>query len=259
MATSARTSRVLLFGAGAFLVLALSLAALAVTGDSVDDEGPEKRSFRPPGDRLTIAKNDGDLDIRPAGVDRIEVTRRFSGWAMPGSPEATWELEGHTLTLANDCGPVGHCEARYEVRVPKETALTVEGDNGQITASGFDAPLRLRSDNGAITAKDISGRLTLETDSGDVRGTALTSPRVEAVSESGAVHLAFARVPGQVRTETDNGEVKIEVPDTHTAYKVTTATDSGDVRADVPRDAKSPHAITVRTENGAITLRTADQ
>lgn len=261
MAPPHRTTRtrILLVGAGALLVLALSLAVLVVSGGSVDDEGPEKRSFHPTGDRLTISKNDGDIDVRPADVDEIEVTRRFSGWAVLRVPEARWGLKHHTLTLDTDCGPVGHCEARYEVRVPKGTSLTVEGDNGNITASGFGTPLRIRSDNGAITAKDISGRLALDTDSGEVRGTGITSRRVEAVSQNGAVHLSFARVPDRVGTRTENGAVEIEVPDTRTAYKVLARTDNADVHTGVPKDTDSPHTVTVHTENGPITLRTAEQ
>ncbi|MFI6344334.1 DUF4097 family beta strand repeat-containing protein [Streptomyces sp. NPDC050560] len=255
MATPHRTTRILLLGGGAFL--ALSFAALVASGGSVDDEGPEKRSFRPPGERLTIAKGDGDIDIRPADIDEIEVTRRFSGWATLGSPEAHWELRDHTLTLATDCGPVGRCEAHYEVRVPEDIALTVEGDSGKITASGFGTPLHIRSDNGAISANDISGRLTLATDSGELRGTGITSRRVQADSQNGDVHLSFARVPDQVRTETENGAVEVEVPDTDAVYKVRTATDSGDVHTGIPKDANSPHALTVRSESGAITLRTA--
>lgn len=259
MATPFRPTRILLLlGAGALLVLALSFALFLISGGSANGEGPEKRSFGPPGDRLTLAKNDGDLDIRPADVDEIEVTRRFSGWALLSTPEAAWGVEDHTLTLATDCGPVGHCEAHYEVRVPKATTLTVNADNGKTTASGFSTPLRIRSDNGTVSVKDISGRLTLATESGEQRGTGITSRRVRADSQNGDVRLSFARVPDQVDTTTDNGAVEVEVPDVGTAYKVATTTDSGDVRTDIPEDTNSPHTVTVRTENGPITLRRAD-
>ncbi|MFR9723020.1 DUF4097 family beta strand repeat-containing protein [Streptomyces sp. MS19] len=234
----------------------LALAFLTGCAPSADDAEPEQRSFEPAGDRLTISKSNGDLDIRPADTAQIEVTRRFSGRSLIGTgPEATWEFEDDTLTLATDCGLLGQCDVRYEVLVPRNLALAVEGDNGKITATGFDSALEIRTDNGAISVEDAAGGLTLSTENGELRATGLTSGRVDARSESGRVQLSFITAPERVETATDNGAVSIEVPD-DTTYKVTTTTDSGDIRTDVPEDPHSPRTITASTDNGAITLHT---
>ncbi|MEI5103032.1 DUF4097 family beta strand repeat-containing protein [Streptomyces sp. PmtG] len=144
---------------------------------------------------------------------------------------------------------------RYEVRVPKNVRLTVEGDNGKTTAAGFDKPLRISSDNGAVDVSDSSGGLTLSSDSGELRATGITSHQVDADSDNGTVHLSFASAPDEVGVTTENGGVTVEVPDG--TYKVTTKTDNGDVKTDVPTDANSGRAISARTDNGSITLRTS--
>ncbi|MCC2267375.1 DUF4097 domain-containing protein [Streptomyces sp. CT1-17] len=247
------------FRAGALAGGALvALGALTACGGSVDDDGPEKRDFALTGGELTIKRNSGDLEVRPADVDQVEVTRWFSGWsAVGGKPKASWELDGAQLKLNADCGAViNDCTTRYEVRVPKDVALSVEGDNGKTDAAGFGKGLRISSDNGAVHVSDVSGDVALHSGSGELKATGLAAGRVEAESDNGKVDLSFASVPDQVDVYTENGEVTVEVPDA--PYKVTTETENGDVRADVPTDGNSAHAISVRTENGAITLRTAD-
>ncbi|GAA2442733.1 DUF4097 family beta strand repeat-containing protein [Actinomadura vinacea] len=234
----------------------LALASLTACGASADDAAPEQRDFGPVGDRLTIVMDNGDLDVRPADVDRVRVTRRFTRWSVVGTkPAAKWTINGDRLTLATDCGGlIGGCEVRYRVLVPRKAALSIEGENGKISATGFGTALRIRGDNGAITVNGSTGPLDLGSENGELRATATRSARVSATSQSGKVTLSFDAVPQQVLTTTENGEVTVEVP--RATYKVTTTTDSGEVRAGVPADPASPRTITARTENGSITLNT---
>lgn len=233
------------------------LAPLTGCGASADDAPPETRSFSPAGPRLTIAKDQGDLDIRPADVKDVQVTRRFDRWAViGGKPATTWELTGDRLTLATDCGTlIGGCAVRYQVRVPRDLTVDVQGQNGTISATGFSATLGIRSENGAITVDGATGPLSLRSENGELRSTATRSPHVSATSQSGKVDLSFAAAPQQVTVTTENGDVKVTVP--HAGYKVATTTGSGDVRTDVPGNASAPRSITARTDSGAITLTTA--
>ena len=232
------------------------LVSLAGCGASADDARSERRGFGPVGDRLTIVKDQGDLDIRPADVDEVQITRRLDRWALiGGDPTATWKLTGDRLTLATDCGTlVGGCQVRYQVLVPRSLALSIEGDNGTISVTGPSTALSIRTTNGAITVTGATGPLDLRTESGELRSSATRSERVSATSQNGRVALAFAAAPQQVAARTENAEVNITVP--RTAYKITTATDSGDVHANLPEDAAAPRSITARTDSGAITLTT---
>ncbi|MDX6739966.1 DUF4097 family beta strand repeat-containing protein [Actinocorallia sp. A-T 12471] len=232
----------------------LLLALLTGCGASADSASPERRDFGAVGARLAISKDQGDLDVRPADVESVRVTRRFDRWALiGGEPTATWALAGGRLTLATDCGGViAGCAVRYEVVVPRDVAVDIEGENGTISATGFSAALRVRSSNGAIAVSGATGPLDLRSENGELRSAETGSAQVSATSQSGDVDLAFTAVPRQVAVTTENGEVRVTVP--RAAYDVTTTTDSGDVSTDLAADASAPRSITARTGSGAITL-----
>lgn len=253
MAAVNRTARVALVSTGAVL----ALAALSGCGADLDDAEPEKRSFAATAGRLVIDTDNGDVAVRPADVEAIEVTRWFAGWALIGDPESSWEMDGDRLELRTDCGLLaGGCSARYEILVPRDTRLTVTGDNGDITAAGFGTALRIETDNGDVEVTDSTGPLTLEGDNGDLRATGLTSPQVTVVSDNGDVRLAFDAAPRRTNASSSNGDLTLEVP-RGTAYRVDAETSNGDVTTKVPTDPEGAHRLDVRSDNGDIVLRAA--
>ncbi|WP_448316238.1 DUF4097 family beta strand repeat-containing protein [Streptomyces sp. CO7] len=253
MAAVNRTARVALVSAGAVL----ALAALSGCGADLDEAKPEKRSFAATAGPLTIDTDNGDLAVRPADVEKIEVTRWFAGRALIGDPEATWEMDGDRLELRTDCGLLaGNCSARYEVLVPRDTRLTVTGDNGDIKAEGFGTALRIETDNGDVEVAGSTGPLTLEGDNGDLRATGLTSSQVTVVSDNGDVQLVFDAAPRRTNASSSNGDVTLEVPE-GTAYRVDAEADNGDVTTRLATDPEGAHRLDVRSDNGDIVLRTA--
>jgi hypothetical protein len=235
--------------------MSLTLTLLAGCA-SLDGVESEERTFGPVQDQITILLNRGDLDVRPADVEELQVTRWFTaGSGFGGRATTSWELDTGELVLDTDCGVIdlGGCRIRYEVLVPEDTALTVEGANGEITASEFSTELRITSDNGGVEVEGASGPLSMSSSNGRLHATDITSNRVEAESESGEVHVSFTGVPGRVAATTQNGALTLEVPDAE--YDVTTTTDSGGVDSDLTDTPGSPNAITVTTDNGAIELR----
>ncbi|GAB2842308.1 DUF4097 family beta strand repeat-containing protein [Actinocorallia aurea] len=231
----------------------LLLAALSACGSSADEAVPEDRVFAYDGTALTIAKDRGDLEVAPADVSGIEVTRWFTKWAFIGSdPRATWDLRDGTLRLATDCDAlVGGCSVRYRILVPRGTVLTVEGENGRIAAKGFATALTIRTQNGAVAVSDSSGPLDLRTENGEIRGTGLGSGRVKARTQNGSVRLTHTAAPASVDVTTENGAATLELPDA--PYRQSLNSENGKVRSTLPNSPTGP-AVTVRTENGAITL-----
>ncbi|WP_134323375.1 DUF4097 family beta strand repeat-containing protein [Cumulibacter soli] len=230
------------------------IGVIAVTSlvgcGSGGDEKRESTTFEIPNDEVTISKGSGDIYIRPANVDQLEVTRWFTG----NSDDAIWKMSAGELTLDTDCGPFSACDIRYEVRVPETTTVTLSGDNGNVTAAGFNTPFAVSTDNGSIQVSDMSGDLTLNSANGDQTATGVTSQNVTANAESGAIDLTFAEAPSDVAITTENGSVTLTVPDV--AYSVSTITDSGDIEDSLANDPKSAKTLTVSTESGSITLST---
>ncbi|MFJ9552375.1 DUF4097 family beta strand repeat-containing protein [Nocardiopsis sp. NPDC101807] len=240
---------VLATACAAATVLLLSGCASSAT---VDEAEAQHRSFSPASDVLTIAVDRGDLEVVPAEVDDIQVTRWVSGGAVVGPPRATWELDGETLSLQLHCGPRAGCDARYEVAVPEGTSLTVEGGNGDTTATGFAEPLEIGTDNGRVTVENVSGPLVLRSGNGGLHARGIVSPTLEAHTENGTIDVSFARAPDDVRVSTANGSATVELPEA--GYDVSSSSDNGEVVTDVEVAPGSGHVISAETENGDIRL-----
>ncbi|APU22287.1 DUF4097 family beta strand repeat-containing protein [Actinoalloteichus sp. GBA129-24] len=246
-----RRLRTLLASGGALL----GITVLSGCADVVDAADPEIRGFGPAAEHLVISVSDVEhLDVRSADVDEIEVTRWFAGSSFMGSTDAIWELDEDRLTLATDCSPfvIGRCDARYEVRVPSGVNVTIEGDSGEVSASGFDTDLTITTSSGRILIDDVGGALALSTESGELPGAGIRSSQADVTSASGEVELFFAEAPEELTTTAQSGEVTIVVP--LAPYRVTTTTGSGNVTTQVPTDPNGPHSITVETDSGEITV-----
>ncbi|MFI5756994.1 DUF4097 family beta strand repeat-containing protein [Streptomyces sp. NPDC051569] len=257
MAVSRKRSRTLLAVGGTVLVAVV----LSGCGSDVDASGAteEKRSFALHGDTLTIDAGDATVELVPADVKAVEVTRRVDGWVFLGTgPKATWKMTGGRLSLKVTCTAVASsCESWHQVKVPRGVAVTVNGDNGRVTATGFDTALRLRSDNGAVTVRNSSGPLDLRSDNGKIVTEGISARTVSATSDNGAVQLGLAAAPDRVDAVSDNGRIVIDLPGPGTSYAVTARSDNGKVDVDVPTDSGSPHVLNARSDNGQVTVRSA--
>ncbi|WP_455356285.1 DUF4097 family beta strand repeat-containing protein [Streptomyces sp. SYSU K217416] len=247
-----------LLAAGGALVAALVVTGCGSGSAVSDDKEPETRAFALSGTTLTVDSDGSDIEIAPADVKELEVTRWFSGWTALGEdPKVTWALDGGTLKLRTECDAlINDCAVKHRIKVPRGVVVKVVDDNGSVVASGFDTTLTVRTDNGDVTVKDVSGALDLKTDNGNLRVSGVTSPQVVARSDNGDVRLALEKVPGRVETTTDNGDVTVELP--RAAYKVTAESDNGDVHVKVDRSESSAHVVTARSDNGEVTVRSAN-
>ncbi|MFC9248051.1 DUF4097 family beta strand repeat-containing protein [Streptomyces sp. NPDC057136] len=258
MTLRTRTLTSALGATGGVLVLVAALSGCG--GTDVDDAPAERKSFALGGKALTIDSENSSVELVPADVRRVEVTRRFDGWVVLGNgPEAVWEMNNGVLRLQVKCDAmISNCEAQHRVKVPRGVAVTVNGDNGKVTASGFDTRLDLASDNGEVVVRDSSGPLKLESDNGEVVAERISASSVNAHSDNGSVRLMFTSVPALVETVSDNGGITIELPEGEDTYAVTAEADNGDVSVKVPRRDDSPHVVRARSDNGEVTVRSAN-
>ncbi|WP_435970329.1 DUF4097 family beta strand repeat-containing protein [Streptomyces sp. Qhu_M48] len=243
------------------VLLASGVAVLALSGcGSTDVEGApvERKAFAFGGGALTVDSDDSALVITPADIDEVRVERQVDGWVFMGSgPDPSWKLVDGRLTLRVDCGGVASdCDAVHRIQVPRGVAVSVEDDNGGVTATGFDTPLKVRSDNGDVRVREARGPLDLGSDNGDlVVEAGATAPEVVARADNGDVRIALGAVPRRVDVFTDNGDVTVSLPTAE--YAVTGASENGDVRIDVPLRDGSGHTVSARSDNGDVSVLTS--
>ncbi|MEV3990999.1 DUF4097 family beta strand repeat-containing protein [Streptomyces sp. NPDC049837] len=243
---------------GGVVLGALGLAGCG--GADVEGAPVERKAFGFRGETLVVDADDSELVLVPADVKDVEVTRQVDGWVVMGDgPAPVWKLEGGRLTLRVECDAlVSDCRARHEVRVPRGVAVTVEDDNGDVTAEGFETALKVTSGNGTVTVRDAGGPLELRSENGDVQVEGATSKNVVARSENGEIRLALRAVPDRVEAVNANGDVAVELPGGDTRYAVEAGSANGEVRVDVPTDAGSGHGVRARSENGEVAVRSAN-
>ncbi|MFI9647781.1 DUF4097 family beta strand repeat-containing protein [Streptomyces sp. NPDC052040] len=245
---------------------AVALAALAVTvvatvgacgNDAGDDPHPDHRSFALRGHTLTVDTDYSTVEIVPADVQKVEVTRWFRGTVMAGGePRVTWAMRDDRLVLRLKCsGLFANCSAKHRIEVPRNVAVQVEDGDGSVRAQGFREPLSIRTEDGSVRVTGATGPLTLKSGDGSVRATGVGSKQVSATTQDGSVHLELSAVPDLVRSSSQDGSVSISVP--HDRYRVTTQARDGSVHVSVPRDPAAAHVIDARTSDGSLTVSTA--
>ncbi|MEW2262336.1 MULTISPECIES: DUF4097 family beta strand repeat-containing protein [unclassified Streptomyces] len=246
-----------LAAAGAVAVLVAGLGACA---SADEDKDPDHRTFAFRGDALTIDADDSALEIvaadgHPSG--EVEVTRWFQGSVAIGSdPKVTWRMDGDRLELRTHCsGMVADCATRHRVEVPRGVAVKVRSDDGSVRAQGFRDSLDIRTADGSVRVSDSSGRLEMHSDDGSLRAD-VSARQVKASTQDGSVRLRLATVPDLVETRSDDGSVRVSLP--RETYKVSAESDDGSVDVSVPRDDASSHVVNARTQDGEVTVETAN-
>ncbi|WSD73259.1 DUF4097 domain-containing protein [Streptomyces sp. NBC_01591] len=238
----------------------MALALTGCGGTDVSGAPAEHKSFALSGKTLTIRAGHSSLELVPADVQKVEVTRRVDGWVAFGNgPDPRWEMRDDTLTLQVKCEAlISDCAAQHQVKVPRGVAVVVEGDSGEVVASGFRTALTLHADNGEVTVRDSTGPLELGSDNGGIVAEGISAKSVSARSDNGSIRLGFAAVPDLVDTVSDNGAITIDLPGGSVKYAVDAVADNGRTSVDAPRSDGSSHVVKARSDNGEVTVRSVN-
>jgi DUF4097 and DUF4098 domain-containing protein YvlB len=256
--TGGRAGRVLAMagGAGALVMV------LSGCGSAEADEAPvERKSFAFSGQTLDIDSDNYRLEIVPADVKAVEVTRQVDGWVVLGSgPEKSWKLEDGRLVLKVECDAVvSNCEGKATVKVPRGVTVSVDSDNGDVRASGFSTPLRIGSQNGDITVRETTGTLDLSSDNGSVNTRGVTAATLKARTNNGDVRVGLraGTAADLIESRSDNGSVTVELPNDGGPYAVEADTKNGEAKVSVQHDPASKRVVNARSNNGDVTVRPA--
>jgi hypothetical protein len=247
----------LVFG-GVLVVAALTWGAYEVVSILSHEERTEINTYPAAGLRAVDISNDSG-SVRIVATDGDEVTVRAEiseGLRATGERQ---QIAGDVLELRATCPNFGSdwCGVSYELQVPRDLDLVVHADSGSIDVTGVTGDVDVNGDNGSVELTGLSGTIRASTDNGGVEGFALRSSSVTVDSDNGGVFLEFTQAPTTVEATTDNGSVEVVVPNDGAGYRVDVQSDSGTETDEVLEDPASPRSITIRTDNGSATARTA--
>ncbi len=155
------------------------------------------------------------IDIRQTGAGVAIVTR------TPNS-------DGNFLDML--FGNNGNASVDYDLTVPRQSNLKVDGTNGAITVSDIIGRIDLGTTNGRIEALRCGGSINASTTNGAIRA--------ELVQAT----------PSKMEFETTNGSISLTVPPTFAA-NVTAETTNGSIRSDLP---VTTHSFSRRELRGTL-------
>ena len=247
----------LIFGAVLF-VGALTWGAYEVVSIVSHEERTEINTYPAAGlTTVDVGNRSGSVRVVATDGDEVVVRAEISeGLRATGERH---EVVGDVLELRATCPNFGSdwCGVSYELQVPRDLALVVRADDGSVDVTGMTGVVDINADNGSVELTGLSGTIRASTDNGGVEGFDLRSPAVTVDSDNGSVSLEFTEAPTTVVATTDNGSVEVVVPADGAAYRVDVQSDDGSETDEVLEDPASPRSITIRTDNGSATARTA--
>lgn len=204
---------------------------------------------------VDVRVENGAITVVGTTDDTIRVTARISDGLRATGESQT--VVGDVLELRGGCPVVftSFCNVAYTVEVPADLAVTARTNNDDITIDGVLGTIDARSGNGRVEVRGAGTQpLRLGTDNGRVVGIDLRSASVDASSDNGTVELSFRDAPDHVRASTDNGSVRIAIPDDGGSYLVEVDTDNGSASAPIRTDPNATRTITGRSDNGDVLI-----
>ena len=181
-----------------------------------------------PGSILALENEVGSITIDGQDVTNCDVTATITVKA-PTEEEAKelaeqikieLEQDGNTLTVKTTKPRKKRRRSisiNFKITVPKQTALQISGDVGEILTSNITENIKAQTDVGKISCKEISGDIDLKVDVGKVN----------------VVYSKTASAACNVTIKTDVGSIDITTPPECSAV-VQANTDVGSITTDMP-------------------------
>jgi Toastrack DUF4097 len=281
----------LLVGVPVCLAL-VAATGFSLIGDFGEGRYPVSYSA-PAGTKALTLNVDGQLTIRQATAGQATLTGTAK-YSLARS-KVTESTTGSATTIGYRCPiPTGDCELDATATVPAAvTTLTANSGSGDETVAGIKGPVKLSTGNGNLSVSQMSGPLTLNTgsgsiavsaiksavlsassgngdiqaenvtsttitantDSGSIAGSGITAGTITASSGNGDIQITLTGVPGNVRLNTDSGNITLVLPAGGTRYHFTANSLSGSVSYPTNlQSTSSQHVITVTSGSGNISI-----
>ncbi len=237
------------------LVTAFSVGCVINDNCKAKYEKTEKLSAPlEPGKTLELENNVGKIIITGANVKQCSVTATIIAKA-PTQEEAEKLAEEIRIKLQPNGDKLyikveqpsnkskQSINIGFDITVPKETALNLATDVGEINITNITNPIKAETDVGAVSCKEITGDIDINTDVGEVK--VLYSNAAPAVCNASI--------------ETDIGTIDFTAPPNLSA-KVDFSTNIGAIETDLPLEIKGMLGKksngTIGKGEGQITLKT---
>jgi len=251
----------------AMLRFAFPRARFFYVADTRAEETIEERFGADGPPRLDLSNAHGDVQIAAGDSDDFVVKAIKEAWGQDQREaearlqafEVKMTMDGGTLQVEVEdpdsqtafvFGAVRASQVRFEIAVPRQTAVTVHTRHGEVNLQGTAGDADLTSQYGDIAVKDVSGSVKADTNNGQV-----TVLRAGGEGATIDLHSHYGDVTARQLTaseltiDSNNGKLNLEDAAVH--GDLTLNSHYGRVDLDSVRAS----SLTVKTQNGTINLR----
>ena len=139
-----------------------------------------------------------------------------------------------------------HAIAHIELRVPRETQVSLSSTNGKICLEGIDRSVRARSSNGSIYIHEVNGDIDVTTANAKV-ACRNSQGHLRARSSNGKIEVGAHR--GSLDASTSNGVIRAVIDDLgHVGVSLKTS--NGRIVLELPENSDAD--VDIHVENGHI-------
>jgi hypothetical protein len=185
-----------------------------------------------PGQTLELQNNVGKITVTGADVKDCDVTATITAKATTEekaqklAEEVQIKLQPHAdklyiKTEAPDNKSEQSITIDFDITVPKETALQLAANVGEINITNITRSIKAETDVGAISCKEITDEIDIETDVGEVK----------------VLYSETAPSACNANIKTDIGTIDFTAPPNLSA-KVNFSTNIGSIETDLPLTVK---------------------
>ena len=210
---------------------------------------------------LDVQNDAGHVRVTGGDVSQVTVEAEKTAWGV-SEAEANKSLENlkYTVKKQGDALVITYKMDQnqfnrqpdsidFVITVPREMAVSVEVQFGEIELSETEGDATLESAFGDVTVETLKGALTVKTQSGHVTATSINAGSQEVSLQSGFGSLSLEKITaGDLKVESESG--MIELNDVRASGNMELYTKFGDVTFEKGSASK----LTVTTESGKVTL-----
>jgi hypothetical protein len=219
--------------------------------------------------------NSGALTLRQGGADKAELTGTATYSLI--RPSVGLSQDGTQSVVSFDCHTsTGNCELNATLVVPRQVAVTLSTDGGDLAVAGYTGDLTLNTDGGNLNAGQLGGAvMQIGTGGGDITVNQLTAANPQVQTDGGNVNigavdaadgtyqtgggditLAFTQVPKNLVIQSDGGNINLVLPTTGIRYDLSADADGGNVNVanSVITGGDARNSITLDSDGGDITV-----
>ncbi|MCE1178495.1 MAG: DUF4097 family beta strand repeat-containing protein [Micrococcales bacterium] len=222
----------------AWKVAGVPLLVLAVLGGTASGVAPLTRQSETSQvalpaalSSLTLEGPAGSIHVRAAAAGEAPSLKTRREWSF-SKPTVSVDAGDHT-TASGDCRGPAVCEIDWDVVVPADTDVRVNGGVGDVRLTGMAGDARVEMGTGEINLRESrSTSLDLQAGVGGI--------------------VVRSDVPVErLQVEAGVGDIDVTVP-SGDSYRVETAGGASESKVTVPQDSSSERRITVRAGVGDI-------